>query len=403
MACAPIQSGAGFVSGVIGFVDCQSQTLGESGYQALAAPGSSFSLALTGLLTLFVALFGYRMLLGQVPGVRDGVLAIAKIGIVLALATSWPAYRTLFYDVALHGPAELAAEIGGPSGVPGTTGGLVARLDFADRAMVALAVAGVGPAPAATDAPRTDVAPPLFGGYDGFALGGARIAYLIGVIGAFAAVRLVAGLLLALAPIFIAFLLFDGTRGLFEGWLRVLVGASLGALGITIVLGIELALIEPWLIDLLQRRAAEIPIPSAPTELLVITSVFGIVLATMLYACMRLALGFNLARLWRTAEARVAPVLRRETRSALVERMGAPAPAETRSRAAAVVDAVAASQRREAAVVTAAAAAGSPSRAQVTQAMRGESVVATAPLGQSFRRRTGTRVSASAGRRDRRG
>ena len=33
-------------------------------------------------------------------------------------------------------------------------------------------------------------------------------------------VRLIAGLLLALGPFFVAFLLFDGTRGLFEGWVR---------------------------------------------------------------------------------------------------------------------------------------------------------------------------------------
>ena len=68
--------------------------------------------------------------------------------------------------------------------------------------------------------------------------------------------RLVAGLLLALGPFFIAFLLFDGTRGLFEGWLRVLGGAALGALGTAIVLGVELALLEPWLADLLACRLA---------------------------------------------------------------------------------------------------------------------------------------------------
>ena len=102
-ACAPIPPVEGFLRGVMDFVDCQAQSIGAEGYRALASPGSTLSLVLLGFLTLFVALFGYRMLLGHVPAVRDGVLALVKIGIVLALATSWAAYRTLIYDVAFHG------------------------------------------------------------------------------------------------------------------------------------------------------------------------------------------------------------------------------------------------------------------------------------------------------------
>ncbi|MGC4441997.1 type IV secretion system protein, partial [Streptococcus suis] len=69
------------------------------------------------------AFYGYRLLFGDTPNVREGVLALVKIGIVLALATSWGAYRTLAYDVTMHGPAELAASAGAPAGIPGATGG----------------------------------------------------------------------------------------------------------------------------------------------------------------------------------------------------------------------------------------------------------------------------------------
>ena len=129
MACPGLPANA-FLGGIIDYVDCQAQAIGSGGYQALAAPGSTLSLVLTGLLTLFVAFFGYRMLFGQTPGMRDGVLALVKIGIVMALALGWPAYRTLIYDVALRGPAELAGEIGRPSALPGAGGGMVARLDL---------------------------------------------------------------------------------------------------------------------------------------------------------------------------------------------------------------------------------------------------------------------------------
>src|SRR5699024_9265543 len=75
--------------------------------------------------------------------------------------------------------------------------------------------------------------------FEPWALGGARVMYLVTALGGFAAVRLVAGLLLALGPFFIAFLLFDGTRGLFEGWVRGLAAAALGAVAVTVILGVE--------------------------------------------------------------------------------------------------------------------------------------------------------------------
>ncbi|MDB5690968.1 MAG: hypothetical protein JWO81_31, partial [Alphaproteobacteria bacterium] len=155
MACPVILPDAGFVRSMMAYIDCQAQSLGGGGYLALLAPGSTLSLVLTGFLTLFVALFGYRLLLGHAPDVREGVFTLVKIGFIVALATSWPAYRTLVYDVALRGPAELSAEIGAPSGLPGAGGGLVDRLDTVDEAMAALAVLGAGEPPLSV-APTND-------------------------------------------------------------------------------------------------------------------------------------------------------------------------------------------------------------------------------------------------------
>lgn len=399
--CAPLQSGPGFVRGVLDFIDCQAQSIGAEGYQALSMPGSTFALLLTGLLTIFVALFGYRTLFGHGPGVRDAVLALVKIGIVLALATNWPAYRTLAYDVVLRGPAELAADIGLPAGLPGAGGGLVDRLVFIDNSFVALATVGIGAAPRELPTAIPQPTPP-FPGFDSFAIGGSRVAFLVATIGALAAVRLIAGLLLALGPFFIAFLLFDGTRGLFNGWVRGLAATMLGAVGTAIVLGVELALMEPWLADLLARRAIGETIPAAPAELLVLTLAFALGLLAMLVAAARVAFGFRLPEAWREVPVRAVSALRgglAETAPLAARATTGNAPAADRPRAANVVAAIAASQRRESAVTAAIAGAG-PGVARPAS-MRDMPVPATVALGQSYRRRTTTRVSSSAGARDR--
>jgi type IV secretion system protein VirB6 len=416
MVSCPIPSpGASFVRAMVAFVDCQAQSLGAGGYQALTSPGSPLALALTGLFTLFVALFGYRLLYGHAPDMRTGMFALVKVAIVLALATSWPAYRTLVYDVALRGPAELVADVGVPTGLPGAGGGLVERLDVADQALAALSVLGAGQPPPLDPASNQQASPfanppPPFAGFEAFALGGSRLIFLLGAIGSIAAVRLIAGLMLALGPIFVAFLLFDNTRGLFEGWVRVLAGAALGAAATAVALGVELALLEPWLADILTRRSAGEALPTIPAELLLVTSVFALALLALLYAAARLAFGFRLAPIVHTAMTRAAAMIRAEERrvpAAAVAGAAAGA-AEGRSRAAAVVDAVAAAQRREAAhaapvmaFAAGAMASADGRRAAASGPSRNRAeAAAPEPLGRSFRRRTRSRVSASAGRRD---
>jgi type IV secretion system protein VirB6 len=419
MACPAINDAA-YLSSVLAHVDCQALTLGESGYRALAQSGSIAGMLLGTALTLFVALFGYRLLLGETPGARDAVTAVVKVGIVLVLATSWPAFRTLAYDVALRGPAELAGAIGGPSGLPGSDGGLVPRLQLIDDELAELALIGSGRPPDAqvaqsgelsaeqqqAEAQRLQQAAqrrrwdPV---RDFSLLGNARLLFLVGTLSAVAAVRLLAGLLLALGPFFALFLLFDRTRGLFEGWIRGLAGAALGALATAIVLGVELALLEPWLAEVLTLRRAEIPTPSVAVELLATTLVFALVLAAVLVSTARVARGFRFPFVQMAAPHGVTA---RETSQEDGARRQVADPAVaasvTRSRATAVADAVATAQRRETGAA-AAGVAGAPGRTPSPRGVgpteaRGPAAV---PLGRSFRRRTQARVSALADRRNR--
>lgn len=412
MACEPLSYESGFVSGALSFVDCQAQNIGAVGYQALSLPGSTASLVVTGALTLFVALYGYRLLFGQSPGVRDGVLAFARIGIVLTLATSWPAYRVLVYDIALIGPAELAGAVGEPAGLPGSGGGMVDRLQGVDTGLIALARAGTGLAstpavppttaldnsqdPVAAAVPDPSLRQP--DGFESWSLGAARIVYLVTVIAGFATVRLVAGILLAIGPFFVAFLLFDGTRGLFEGWIRGLIAAALGAVAVTLLLGVELALLEPWLSELLERRAADLTIAGAPTEVLVATLVFAFVTLGALAVTARLAMGLRMPTALGVLSSRTVSHWTDRQHRAHFTRAEARIPAEQHSRAAAIADAVINTQRREAAL----GAAGAPTAQHWAQRPTRDTVVQAAPtrLGQSHSRRSQTRVSGSAGKRD---
>jgi type IV secretion system protein VirB6 len=415
--CAPLPPGAGFIQWILTFLDCQAWSLGARGWQALAAPGSTLGLLLMGFLTLFVALFGYRLLLGQGPDVRTGVVAFVKIGIVFALATSWGAYSTLVYDVVNRGPAQLAAEIGTPNGLPGTGGDLVARLDGADKAFVALTVFGEGRAPPMLEGNQSavisNIPPQPYPGFNTYGIAASRMLFLIGAIAGLGAVRLIAGLLLAVGPFFIAFLLFENTRSLFEGWIRVLAGAALAALAISIALAVELALIEPWLTDLLARRAADEWLPGMPVELLVVTTAFALIILAMLYFTAKTAFAFRLAPAWQAVTGRAVrnPASEERRFAAPATARGDAPPSEARSRAATVADAVATTQRREAANIAVAttrvsggggdpAPAGAAQAAAATGGRAAPASLAPAPLGQSFRRRTRGRVSASAGRRD---
>ncbi|MGR4893627.1 type IV secretion system protein [Sphingopyxis sp. LARHCG72] len=407
--CDTIPAPESFAPSMLRFLDCQAQIIGAEGYGALASPGSSASILLTGMTTLLIALIGYRMLLGQTPTIREGVLTFVKIGLVLVLATSWPAYQALVYNVILHSPAEFASTIGGAANLPGSGGGLVARIDGVDQALKILAIEGVGPLPLGADGlPRIlSVPPPPFMGFDNFALGFARVIFLVSTIASFAVVRIAAGLLLALAPLFATFLLFDGTRGLFAGWIKALIGTALASLAIAITLGVALAYLEPWLAGLLARRASGLDIIGVPAQLFAVTTIFAITLVAVLTLVGRVAMSLHIPA-WMQAWPAGGSGHRMLSAETARQPAASHAPIESRSRAAAIADAVAINQRREAVAADLAGASGATGGSRAVHIARsaarqdmGErygAVSAAASPGRRTRQRISTRALA----RDRR-
>ena len=277
MACPQILTGSEFVTRLVSHIDCQSRYLGSYGYEALGQPGSIAATAMAGLLTLFIAIWGFRLLFGQAPDGRDVVGDVLKIGIVLTLAFSWPAFRTVVHDLTLDGPAQIAGSLSNP-GIAATGGGFVERLQGVDNGILALIDQGTGRWSGAALEGQAGNA--TFAGtalQDDTALGWGRLIYLSGLIGSLGLLRLVAGLLLALAPLAAGMLLFEATRGLFSGWLRGLVLTLLGSVGVTVILAVELAVLEPFLRDALYVRSSGYAAPSAPIELFAIVTGFTLV------------------------------------------------------------------------------------------------------------------------------
>lgn len=289
MSCPQIITGTQFVTRLVTHIDCQARYLGSYGYETLGQPGSIAATAMAGLLTLFIAIWGIRLLFGPTPDGRDLINDALKIGIVLTLAFSWPAFRTVVHDVTLDGPAEIASSLSNP-GFAGTGGNFIQRLQGVDNDILTLIDTGTGrwsDQYLAGQAGNATFAGTTF--QDDSAFGWSRLLYLAGLIGSLGLLRLLAGLLLALAPLAAGMLLFEATRGLFAGWLRGLVLTLLGSVGVTVVLAVELAVLEPFLRDALLVRGSGYAAPSAPIELFAMTAGFALLQLLMIWLLAKVA------------------------------------------------------------------------------------------------------------------
>jgi type IV secretion system protein VirB6 len=107
--CPSIGPDTPLVRGLLGSVDCNVQGLVQAGYAALLQGPTGFAEILTALMTIYVAVIGYRLMLGR-AGLSPSQFALTavKLGVVLTLATQWSAYQTLVYRFLFDGPQQLA-------------------------------------------------------------------------------------------------------------------------------------------------------------------------------------------------------------------------------------------------------------------------------------------------------
>ncbi len=202
------------VSAALTAVDCIASGVSEQAFNRLFGTEGQLAFALTLLLGLYVGFFGFSLMLGRANlSVRALLPKMITLGLVLSFATSFVAFSTIFYNIFIGGPDQIAGILTGTQG-ESATATFAQKLD-----VVFLAIQQ-----ASGDTKDISAFSP-----PGMMWFGAML-LLLGTVGLLVTTRIALALLLAVGPIFVVLALFDGTRGLFTGWLKALVMLALAPL-----------------------------------------------------------------------------------------------------------------------------------------------------------------------------
>lgn len=200
--------GAGIGASLRG-VDCAANAMAEAAFNRLFTEGGFLGPTLTTILILFVAFIGFALITGRTRiGLASLTPKMITLVAVVTFATSWFVFQMFFWNLAVLGPDTIA------TGLMGTNGSATTIFaDKLDAVMLSLMEASGGDA---MDANTSIFSPP------GLLWSGGTM-LLLGTVGVLATTKIALAILMGIGPIFIVMALFDGTRGLFVGWLKGIV------------------------------------------------------------------------------------------------------------------------------------------------------------------------------------
>jgi type IV secretion system protein VirB6 len=198
--------------------------------------------AIVTLATLYVMVWGYLQLTGRIeePFV-SGLKRILTIAVVLGVSLRMWLYNTIIVDTFYDAPAELAAAVIGATDPVKTIdsiwaqGGAVAGYLFSNGG--------------------------LFRGDFGFYIAGVVVWVLMGLLCVYtmfliALSHIALAILLALGPFFIAMLLFESTKRLFDAWLAQLANYALITLLTIMAAALLLQIVDSYATQTAARGAA---------------------------------------------------------------------------------------------------------------------------------------------------
>jgi type IV secretion system protein VirB6 len=182
--------------------------------------------------TVYVMVWGYLQMTGRIDEpLIAGLKRMTTLAVVLGIALHLWLYNSLIVDTFYEAPAQLAAAIVGAADPVKTidaiwdSGGAVAGYLFTNGGLLA--------------------------GQFGYYLAGTIIWVLVGLLCVYtmfliALSSIASAVLLALGPLFIAALLFDGTRRLFESWIGQLTNYALITILTVLVSGLLLQIVASY-------------------------------------------------------------------------------------------------------------------------------------------------------------
>ena len=194
-------------------VDCVAGEASAAAFGKLFASGGALSYALTAILTIYIAVFGFLLVTGRTNiGVRSLVPRMMTLGLVLTFATSWVAYQSVVWNLFVYTPDWLAGVLTGTQG--SATDVFAQKIDVV---FIAIQEASGNNQDFSAFSPH------------GMMWLGAML-FMLGTVGLLVTTKIALGILVALGPVFVVLALFNGTRGLFTGWLKGVVMCALAPL-----------------------------------------------------------------------------------------------------------------------------------------------------------------------------
>lgn len=266
---------AKIISTIIG--EIRQKLIGDQGFSTGAAPNMfntmanspEYQGAVSSMFILFLVFYGIAVTSGIVQvSAGDAMIRAAKVGFISVTAMNWGIFYDLIASFFLNATDEMISYFmsgfsqfyEGTSASGSTQGeGIFTDLDnFVSwlfslhmqaiiRALFNLTGAGSGGPYGTMYAILL-----LFGLYQLFT-------GIMKVVTVYAMSLFARALLFAIAPIFLAFLLFQQTKTMFDGWLKQLVNYSLEPVLVTAFLGLFISLIQPLLLEVLQQDVCYLP------------------------------------------------------------------------------------------------------------------------------------------------
>lgn len=255
-------------------VDCMSGEAASFAFSRLFGSDALLGQALTLALTLYIAFYAIGLLTGRTSlSVSSLTPRMMTLGIALTFATSWVAYQSVIWNLLVGAPDQIASLLIGSQGS--------ATSLFADRLDTIFGVVAQAAALTEASAAGMPQSTSLASGPDLLWL--SALLLLLGTVGVLLVARIALAAMLALGPIFIICGLFEGSRGLFEGWIKAAVLFALTPLLAVLIGGATIAMLSPML-DSLAAAGGQVPLRLTTTLFLA-----AAVYCALMVLCLKIA------------------------------------------------------------------------------------------------------------------